>query len=493
MTKAGVIPFDNSYVQLPDDFYHPQPPETVPAPALIRCNDALARFLGIDPEQLRHPDSIAALAGNGLLDGSEPIATVYAGHQFGGWNPQLGDGRAILLGEVVASNGQRFDIQLKGSGRTPFSRGGDGKSPLGPVLREYIVSEAMAALGIPTTRSLAAVSTGEMVFREAGGLPGAVLTRVASSHIRVGTVQYFAARENLDALRQLVDYTLARHFPDRKDSDNPALALLSAVVEKQAELIPLWLGVGFIHGVMNTDNMLLCGETIDYGPCAFLEEYHPGTVFSPIDHQGRYAYGNQPAIANWNLAQLAQALLPLIDDDKDQAVAGAQQAINRFPELFFSAYHRVMARKLGIGNFSDDDEPLYQDLLEIMEQEKADFTLAFRRLNELAGGEPENIADIFDFSPAFDGWLDRWRERLAQDILSDEERHALMRAANPVFIPRNHRVEEAIDAAQKDGNLRPFNALMKVLAVPFDYREEDRPYMLPAKPQERVLRTFCGT
>ena len=347
----STIPFDNSYARMPDKFYSRLAPTPVTEPGAVRVNRALAEQLGLDPEWLSSTQGTRVVAGNGVPEGADPIATVYAGHQFGSYNPQLGDGRAILLGEVLGRDGKRYDIQLKGSGPTPYSRGGDGRSPLGPVLREYVVSEAMHQLGIPTTRALAAVTTGDQVARDEF-LPGAVLARVASSHIRIGTFQFFAAQRDIAALRVLLNHVILRHYPEAEATDNPALTLLQAVVSRQASLVASWQLVGFIHGVMNTDNMLICGETIDYGPCAFMDDFHPDKVYSSIDHGGRYAYSNQPAIAHWNLACLAQTLLPLLHDDEEQATALAQKAIDAFPEQFLQAHTRGMARKLGLGEIA---------------------------------------------------------------------------------------------------------------------------------------------
>jgi uncharacterized protein YdiU (UPF0061 family) len=499
MTSANSPTFDNSYVKQTDRFYSPQAPATVPTPALIRINRHLASSLGIDPQWLASPEGIATMAGNHIPDGAEPIATVYAGHQFGGWNPQLGDGRAVLLGELIADNGTRYDWQLKGSGRTPYSRGGDGKSPLGPVLREYILCEAMAALKVPTTRALGAVCTGEMVFRDQA-LPGAVFSRVAQSHIRVGTMQFFAARRDTEALHELSHYVIQRHFPEAAQADNPILAMLNEIVARQASLIAQWQSIGFIHGVMNTDNMLLCGETIDYGPCAFMENYDPATVFSSIDHNGRYAYGNQPSIAHWNLAQLAQALLAILDNsadaNEDSAVALAQQALDAFPDLFLSAYQNIIKNKLGLSNFTESDDALYQDLLKLMQQEKADFTLCFRRLAELSNEAAcinNSIRELFDFNDSFTPWLQQWRQRLKEDTLTSEQRQTLMFEANPVFIPRNHLVHEAIVAAEQHGDFSYFNQLVDVLETPHIFDPDKLAYARPAKPNEQVLQTFCGT
>lgn len=491
--SAATLRFDNSYARLPEHLYHRQQPEPAPKPGLIRINRPLAEQLGFDPDWLASEEGVAMLAGNALPEDADPIATVYAGHQFGSYNPQLGDGRALLLGELIDRDGQRFDLQLKGSGRTPYSRGGDGKSPLGPVLREYVISEAMYALGVPTTRALGAVYTGESVYRERP-LPGAILCRVAKSHIRVGTMQYFAAQQDTDALRTLADHVIQRHYPEAADSDNPVLSLLTGVMQSQAELIAQWQSLGFIHGVMNTDNMLLSGETIDYGPCAFMDNYHPGTVFSSIDQQGRYAFGNQPAVAHWNLAQLAQALLPIIDDNEERAVEQAQEALNSFPDRFFVAYRKRMADKLGLADCSEEDENLYQAFLDLLSEHSADFSLAFRRLTELADAAyPANrsVAELFEFDDAYTDWLSRWRARVAQDKRPADQVQGQMRRANPLVIPRNHRVEEVITAAIRDADFAPFHRLVE--AVTASDEQQDMDYALPPEPQQRVQQTFCGT
>jgi uncharacterized protein YdiU (UPF0061 family) len=485
------IPFDNSYAQLPPRFFSHQLPEPVAKPASIRVNQALAESLGIAPAWLESAEGIATVAGNHIPAGAQPIATVYAGHQFGGWNPQLGDGRAVLLGEVVDCNGMRHDIQLKGSGRTPYSRGGDGRAPLGPVLREYIVSEAMSALAIPTTRALAAVTTGEPVYREQS-LPGAVLARVAQSHIRIGTFQYFASRGDTEALQILADHVIARHFPQAAGADNPYLHLLQEAVSRQAQLVARWQLVGFIHGVMNTDNILLSGETIDYGPCAFMDAFDPDQVYSSIDHQGRYAYRKQPGIAHWNLACLAQTLIPLIDTDEDKAVAAAQQVMDSFPDSFMDAHLRGMGSKLGLQLEGEDDERLVQDLLSLMHEEGADFTLSFRRLTDLAAGA-DTLAGLFEFSPDFEPWLRRWRTRCASELTPAEVRHATMAAANPVYIARNHLVQEVITAATEDNNFKPFHTLVDLLADPFKYDPAMARYAIGQRPEQVVGQTFCGT
>jgi uncharacterized protein YdiU (UPF0061 family) len=491
---SAAITFENSYARLPERFYSRREPVPVAAPGPIRVNAPLAELLGIDPQWLASAEGTAVVAGNSIPRGAEPIATVYAGHQFGSYNPQLGDGRAILLGEVIARDGLRYDIQLKGSGPTPYSRGGDGRAPLGAVLREYLVSEAMYALGLPTTRALAAVTTGERVARETF-LPGAVLARVAKSHIRIGTFQFFAARQDTEALHLLVEHTLQRHYPEALDTANRPLALLQSVISAQANLVARWQLLGFIHGVMNTDNMLLSGETIDYGPCAFMDEFDPGKVFSSIDHAGRYAYRNQPGIAHWNLAALAQALLPVLHSDQEKAVALAQEAVDSFPNQFLDAHAAGMAAKLGLSQLHGDDSALVEDLLQLMEQERIDFTLAFRRLADLADrdGCGASVGDLFDFAPAFGPWLDRWRNRLAAESTSCAERQAAMYLANPVFIPRNHLVEEALQAAVEHGDLAPFNRLVEILARPFDYDPALARYAMPPRPEQVVHQTFCGT
>ncbi|MEL6481567.1 MAG: YdiU family protein, partial [Pseudomonadota bacterium] len=459
-----------------------------------QLNRPLAEELRLDHDRLASAEGVEILSGHSVVPGSEPIAMAYAGHQFGNWVPQLGDGRAMLLGEVIDREGRRRDIQLKGAGRTPFSRMGDGKAPLGPVLREFIVSEAMAALGIPTTRSLAAVATGAQVYRETVHA-GAVLTRVAASHIRIGTFQYFYAREDVEALQALVDHVIARHYPEMAAAEAPALALLEGVMGRQAHLVAQWMGVGFIHGVMNTDNMTVSGETIDYGPCAFMDAHREGQVFSSIDVGGRYAYGNQPQIAHWNLAQLAQALLPLLPGTSEAAVAAAQATIDRFPELFREAWLGVMRRKLGLSGPGEGDAALVADLFAIMEEHAADFTLTFRRLSDEAAPAGETLPGVgalFREPAALDPWLGRWKERCAEDPMAPDERRDAMRAANPLFIPRNHRVEEALEAAEGD-DLGPLERLRKVLERPFDDQPENADLALPPRAEEAVSRTFCGT
>ena len=475
------IPFDNSYARLPAPFYTRISPSPVSAPKLVGLNEGLAVGLGLDVGELRSPAGVAVLSGSATPDGAEPLAQVYAGHQFGGYSPQLGDGRAMLLGEVVDANGIRQDIQLKGSGRTPYSRGGDGRAWLGPVLREYVVSEAMAALGIPTTRALAAVTTGQDVMREEL-LPGAVLTRVATSHIRVGTFQFFAARRDLASLQTLTDYTIARHYPD---ADGP-MALFAAVVRSQASLIARWMGVGFIHGVMNTDNTHVGGITIDYGPCAFMDTYHPARVYSSIDRMGRYAFNKQSEIIVWNLAQLATSLIPLMGEDTDASVKEATEVLHGFADLFRAAWLDQFRAKLGLNQAQNGDEVLINDLLARMAAGQADFTNTFRAL-------ADGIArDQFVDPAVFDDWNTRWQARLAHEDTTAGEQHALIRATSPARIPRNHRVEEVIQAAVA-GDYRPFERLSAALANPFEDTAEYDDLKRPPTEEEEVTQTFCGT
>jgi len=495
MSSPFSRPFDNSYSRLPGDFFSRQTPDAVSSPVLIKANHALAHQLGIDPDWLESDQGVAFVAGNYLPEGADPIATVYAGHQFGGFSPRLGDGRAVLIGEIIAEDGQRYDLQLKGSGRTPYSRGGDGRAPLGPVLREYVVSEAMAALGVPTSRALAAVITGDLVMRETP-LPGAVLARVAKSHLRIGTMQYFAARNDLKSLGVLVEYVIKRHYPESENSANPVLSMLNGIIQKQAELIAQWQSLGFIHGVMNTDNMLLSGDTIDYGPCAFLDEFEPGKTFSSIDHGGRYAYGNQPQIAHWNLSVLTQLLLPLISDNQDQALADGQAAIDAFPAQYQSAYLKGMRSKLGLGTELDSDAELIQGLLKLMQEEQTDYTLTFRLLSDLAA--PDNatqqaVNELIALPTSFSGWLERWQSRIAKEKQEPIAIQSLMYANNPVFIPRNHLLEEVIAAATTEMNFEPFEKLIDVLNHPYEYRASLSRFALPPQEDQVVKQTFCGT
>jgi uncharacterized protein YdiU (UPF0061 family) len=481
--------FDNSYVTLPERFYVRQAPVPVANPELIRVNHELAGLLDIDPLWLESAEGINTIAGNHVPQGAEPIATVYAGHQFGSFNPRLGDGRAILLGEVIGKDGERYDVQLKGSGITPFSRNGDGRAPLGPILREYLISEAMASLGVPTSRTLAAVTTGEAVYREQR-LQGGVLIRVAKSHIRIGTLQYFLSIQDQEGLKLLVDHVIARHYPEVADAANPALALFEQVARRIARLIAHWQAIGFIHGVMNTDNMLLSGETIDYGPCAFMDGYDSAAVFSSIDHGSRYAYRNQPAIAQWNLACLGQCLMPFIDDDEAAATEAAQAVLNAFPEHYANAWYARLRDKFGLAEPRDDDADLMQDFLDLLEHGRHDFTLGFRRLCELATGVDE-IKPLFDFPESFTSWLKRWRERCAQET-DDVLRQQRMLASNPVFIPRNHLVEQAIAEAY-GGDFSFFHRLHERCRQPFVYAADDAQLATPPQPHQVVQQTFCGT
>lgn len=479
--------FLNSYARLPETFFERINPEPVAAPALIRLNRELAARMELDlPES---DDELAQVfSGNRILPGAEPIAQAYAGHQFGQFVPQLGDGRAHLLGEAVNAAGERFDIELKGSGRTRFSRGGDGRAPLGPVLREYVVSEAMHAMGIPTTRSLAMVTTGQPVFREAE-LPGAVLTRVAASFVRVGTFEYFAARRMEAEVRLLADYAIERNHPGARDAANPYLAFFEAVCAAQAELMARWMCVGFVHGVMNTDNTAVSGETIDFGPCAFLDHYDPAMVFSSIDHFGRYAYNQQPTIMAWNLACLGGCLIPLFADHENKAHEAGEAVLERFVPTFTGRYREHLCRKIGL---PADDEAfaLARRFLDLMRRSRADFTNGFRALAE-AQADPGPLKALFATDEELAAWLDDWRTRLAQSGATTTAR-ATMRAANPAFIPRNHRIEQAIRAAM-DGDYAPADRLIEVLRRPFDDQPENAGYALPPAPDERVTQTFCGT
>jgi uncharacterized protein YdiU (UPF0061 family) len=489
--------FDNTYARLPERFYARLDPTPVAAARLVKVNVELARSLRLDPDALASPEGVEILAGNHVAEGAEPLALAYAGHQFGQFVPQLGDGRANLLGEVMGRDGVRYDIQLKGSGRTPFSRRGDGRAALGPVLREYIVSEGMAALGVPTTRALAAVTTGERVLRETA-LPGAVLTRVAASHLRVGTFQYFAAQNDTEGIRTLADYAIARHYPEAAQTKQPYRALLDGVIARQAHLIAQWMLLGFIHGVMNTDNTSISGETIDYGPCAFMEAYDPAMVFSSIDRQGRYSYSNQPHAAHWNLARLAEALLPVLQQEagsEEAAVAVSYEALTAFAPKFEAARSTGLRRKLGLFTAREGDAELAQDLLERMASNQADFTLTFRRLCDAAAG-PEGdrgVSVLFTDPGAYVSWATGWRRRLEEESASGQERTATMRMASPVFIPRNHMVEAALDAAVGQQDFQPFEELLDVVSRPYEDRTGLERYATPARPDEYVSQTFCGT
>jgi len=510
------IAFDNSYAQLPENFFVRTAPTAVQAPSLLSLNEPLAQSLGIDIHWLRSTSGIAALGGNAVPAGADPLAMAYAGHQFGHFVPQLGDGRAILMGEVVDDQGIRQDLQWKGSGRTPFSRGGDGRNWIGPVLREFVLSESMAALGVPTTRALAAVATGEQVLREQPR-PGAVLLRVARSHVRVGTFQYFTARRDDEAIAALARYVAERHYPDSLSAQSPALALLDAVVAAQAALVAHWQSIGFIHGVMNTDNSSITGDTIDYGPCAFMDEYVPDKVFSSIDHGGRYAYSNQPHLAQWNLANLAQCLLPLIERDmhgdgasrdtassdtvtqsvhdadtdpgRQAAVDAAQASVDAFTELFEAAWLERFSRKLGIESPREEDASLARDLLDIMAADSADFTLTFRQL----GATADVARDAFNDPDQFDAWQARWLKRVAEEARPAADRQRDMQRVNPAVIPRNHQVEAMIRSAIDENDLGPLENMLAMLADPFDERAERSFLATPPELVERVTQTFCGT
>lgn len=478
--------FDNSYASLPKSFYSSLNPTPVRSPKLIIHNSSLAKSLGLNEESLSSNDGVSVFSGNQIPEGASPLAQAYAGHQFGHFT-MLGDGRALLLGEQITPQGERVDIQLKGSGRTPYSRGGDGRAALGPMLREYIISEAMHALGIPTTRSLAVVATGEPVYRETV-LPGAILTRVAASHIRVGTFQYVAAWGSEEDLRVLADYVIQRHFPTIKDQSNRYLSLLQEVIKRQAMLIAKWQLFGFIHGVMNTDNMAVSGETIDYGPCAFMDTYDPATVFSSIDTQGRYAYGNQPPIAGWNLARFAETLLPLLDDKEEKAVEIAQDAISKFPELFHRNWLSGMRAKLGVFNEEEQDESLIESLLSLMKKYRADYTNTFRVLTV---EKPEDTV-LFD-TEEFNQWYDLWQARLNRQEHPKSSSLELMKNNNPAVIPRNHRVEKALDAAVNKEDYSVMKHLLHVLSSPFEFSPEQDEYTTLPAPSNRPYVTYCGT
>ncbi len=488
--------FENTYAQLSEGFFAEVSPAQVPKPSLVRLNRGLCKELGVDTEWLLSDDGVAMLAGNTLPDSSSPIAMAYAGHQFGGFNPQLGDGRAILLGEVVDSNGVRRDIQLKGSGRTSFSRGGDGKASLGSVIREYIVGEAMFALGVPTTRALAVVTTGEDIARQTP-LPGAVLTRVAQSHVRVGTFQFFHARRDLKSVRELADYVIERHFPSAAASESPYLALFESMAQAQAKLIAKWMQLGFIHGVMNTDNMQVVGETIDYGPCAFMDEFHPKCVFSSIDRQGRYAWDNQPAIGQWNLTRLGETLLSLLSDNEKQAVTHVEDVLERYNERFNDCFLEGFSAKLGIENSPseelDDNRAFIRSTFMLMSEQRVDFTLFFRGLTEIAlGRDDDKFVREFRESQAAGDFLVDWRQRLAAQNITQSDAAAAMQKVNPVYIPRNHRVEEAIVAA-RGGDYTPFERLVRVLQTPYTPQPENAEYEQAPSASEKVHETFCGT
>lgn len=493
VVARSLFAFENSYARDLSGLYETWQAVTVPEPRLLALNEELAAELGVEAEALRAPEGVAVLVGNAVPDGASPIAQGYAGHQFGGYSPRLGDGRALLVGEVLDVHGRRRDLHLKGSGRTPFARGGDGKAAAGPMLREFVIGEAMHGLGIPTTRALSVVATGERVLREAGPLPGAVLARVAASHLRVGTFEYAATRQDPAVLRRLADYAIARHHPGTADAEQPYLAFFERVTEVQASLVARWMLVGFIHGVMNTDNMTISGETIDYGPCAFMDAFDPGTVFSSIDHAGRYAYGNQPAIAQWNLARLAETLLPLIDADTEAAIATATAVLEAFPGRYQEHWDRGLRAKLGLADAAPRDTALLGDLPALLHDHDIDFTSFFRGLSASLRGDDERVRSLFADPSAFDAWAQRWRAELAQHPGETSEIADAMDRVNPVYIPRNHHVEDALAAATA-GDLQPFERLLDVVARPFDERPGLEAYAGPAPAGfGDMYQTFCGT
>jgi uncharacterized protein YdiU (UPF0061 family) len=485
--------FDNSYVHELPGLYEVWQAATAPQPRLLALNEELAAELGVEREALRAPDGVAVLVGNAVPEGASPVAQAYAGHQFGGFVPRLGDGRALLVGEVLDVHGHRRDLHLKGSGRTPFARGGDGKAAVGPMLREYLIGEAMHGLGIPTTRALSVVATGERVLREAGPLPGAVLARVAASHLRVGTFQYAATRQDPEVLRRLVDYAIARHHPEAAEAEHPYLDFLERVAELQASLVARWMLVGFVHGVMNTDNMTISGETIDYGPCAFMEAFDADTVFSSIDHAGRYAYGNQPAIAQWNLARLAETLLTLIDPDTEAAIAAATAVLEGFPGRYDEHWNHGLRAKLGVDGGPVRDAALLADLPALLHAQRVDFTSFFRSLSASLRGDDAPAHALFSDPSAFRPWTERWRAEVAGQPADAPALAGAMDRVNPVYIPRNHHVEDALTAATA-GDLQPFERLLDVVTRPFDERPGLEAYVGPAPASfAGTYQTFCGT
>jgi uncharacterized protein YdiU (UPF0061 family) len=486
-------PFKNTYVDLGGDFYQAIRPVPVRKPELFIFNQALCDELGLAGSSLGSA-SAALYSGNDVPEGAAPLAMAYSGHQFGHFNPQLGDGRALLLGQVVTPHGRSVDIHLKGTGRTAFSRNGDGRAALGPVLREYLVSEAMARLGVPTTRALAAVTTGEEVIREQR-LPGGIITRVGTSFVRIGTFEYFLARRDVDSIARLADYMITHHYPQPNDVENPYLGLLDAVIEGQAALIAQWMQLGFIHGVMNTDNMSITCETIDYGPCAFMDHYAHDQVYSSIDHHGRYAYNNQPNIGLWNLSRFAECLLPLIDHDTETAVATAKEHLESFVDTYQHHWLNGMRSKIGLNTAQDEDKALIEKLFDLMARNHVDFTLTFYHLSllELEAADDTAILALFDHEEAFVLWLEQWRQRLQHEGSDDDQRKNIMRQVNPVYIPRNHLVEAAIRAAEDDNDFSVFHALHELLQKPFDLQQGKEVYMQPPQPHEVVLKTFCGT
>jgi serine/tyrosine/threonine adenylyltransferase len=482
------LKFDNSYARLPNKFYSNVEPTPVKKPNLIKLNTSLASNLGLNLELINAKNF---LSGNSLFNGSKPIAMVYAGHQFGHWVPQLGDGRAILLGEIIDKKGDRQDIQLKGCGPTPFSRMGDGRAWLGPILREYVLSESMESLGVPTTRALSVVLTGENIFREQE-FPGAILTRVAYSHIRVGTFQYFAARQDLESLKTLADYVINRHYVQCKNENNPYLELLKEIIKRQAQLVSKWMGIGFIHGVMNTDNTSIYGETIDYGPCAFMDEYSADKVFSSIDQTRRYSYKNQPEIIRWNLACLASSLLPLISENENEAITFAQNAVDEFPDLYKLNWLNIFRNKLGLVKKYETDEQLINELLNLMEINKTDYTLTFRGLASMVFDDDNKFKNYFLNQANINDWVDRWRTRLSFEENDKQNISKFIKTINPAYIARNHRVEEMIqNALSKDYSY--FETLTKVLSNPYDDQLKYKDYQKPPEENQIVTQTFCGT
>ena len=484
MTES-TFQLERTYSKLPGVFFSKLSPTPVSNPEILLFNQKLAEEIGLDLSVLSEQEQTQLLSGNLVPKGIEPFAQAYAGHQFGNFT-MLGDGRALMLGEHLTPSGQRLDLQFKGSGKTPYSRGGDGRAALGPMLREYLISEAMHALGIPTTRSLAVVATGESVYRKSE-LPGAILTRTAGSHIRVGTFEFASLHEDKAMTQALLDYLIDRHFPEIREEENKALSVLRAAIDQQIDLIIHWMRVGFIHGVMNTDNMALSGETIDYGPCAFMDVFSPDTVFSSIDHRGRYAFANQPYVAQWNLARLAESLLPLIHDERQDAIAGAEESLNAFKPAYKDKWLAMMGTKLGLAEADKQDELLVTDLLDWMHSNSADYTNTFRDLGRQV--LPEN--QLYQ-SETFETWHRRWQERLGGEGRSLDSSLSLMRSVNPVVIPRNHKVEEALQAGE-EGNLNPFRNLLKALESPYEEADHLAPYQVPPKPSEKVHQTFCGT
>ena len=484
--------FEHSFVDNLGGLYEKCRPESVSSPSMLFFNYQLAEELNLNPLHLDSDEGLQFFSGNKTPIGSIQIAQAYAGHQFGHYNPKMGDGRAILLGEVIDANKHRRDIQLKGCGQTPFSRRGDGKSALGPVLREYLISESMHALGIPTSRSLAAVKTGENVLRE-DILPGGILTRVAASHIRIGTFEYASKLEDKNVIKKLADYSINRHFPETADVENPYLAFFAAVCNEQASLVAKWMSIGFVHGVMNTDNMTISGETIDYGPCAFMDIYNPSTVFSSIDANGRYAYGNQPGILTWNLTRLAEALLPLINKNKDESIKLLTEVLQLIKPVYTNYWLSIMRSKIGLSKEEQNDVELIIGFLEIMEEEKVDFTITFRLLAKSLIGDSKSIKKLFNNSRRFDGWMMTWQERLSQEGIDYEKIAFSMNKVNPIYIPRNHKVEEALKAAVSDDNIEPFTNLYSILQNPYDEVFGLESFSGPPPESDIPYRTFCGT